>query len=154
MDPHTLYGVDLSRPAAPLDMQVWMDDRDSMPRVVFAATHRVETIATGGGHGPDPHLHGLATGGWAKFDDFAGWAEPAPGWTSVLDVPADVLTVTGPNGAPFYAGSLNSSKAWRRTARRNAVFLALAGDISSPLDIAGANARAQMYALLCPITLT
>jgi hypothetical protein len=33
------------------------------------------------------------------------------------------------------------------------VFLALAGDIPRPLDIAEANARAQMYARLSPITL-
>ena len=61
-----MYGVDLTRPPVPLGMQARMDDRHSMPRVVFAASHRVETFATAGGRGPDPHLHGLETGGWAE----------------------------------------------------------------------------------------
>jgi hypothetical protein len=103
--------------------------------------------------GPDPHLHGLATH-WAKMDDFPGWADPAPGWSAVLDVAADDFTVTGIDDVLFYSGGLNSSKKWRRTARRQGVFIALAGDITTPADIGAANERGQMYALLCPLTLT
>ncbi|MFE1206297.1 hypothetical protein ACFW5V_31940 [Streptomyces sp. NPDC058762] len=152
MDPNTMYSVDLSGPAPDLGMQAWMDDRDSMPRVVFAASHRIETFGTDGNAGPDPFLHGLQTGGWAEFNDFPGWAEPAPGWSAVLDVATDELTMSNPEGVPFYQGSLNSSKAWRRSARRNGLFIALAGDIADPRDIADAVDAGRMYAMLCPIT--
>lgn len=33
------------------------------------------------------------------------------------------------------------------------MFIALAGDITTPADIGAANDRGQMYALLCPVTL-
>ncbi|MFB6629993.1 hypothetical protein ACFCWY_08865 [Streptomyces sp. NPDC056362] len=152
MDPNTMYSVDLSGPAPDLGMQVWMDDRDSMPRAVFAASHRIETFGTAGGAGPDPFLHGLRTGGWAKFDDFSGWADPAPGWSAVLDVATDELTMSNPEGVPFYQGSLNSSRAWRRSAKKSGVFIALAGDIANPHEIADAVDMGRLYALVCPIT--
>ncbi|MFD4370142.1 hypothetical protein [Streptomyces sp. NPDC058486] len=154
MDPQTMYSIDLSGPPVPMDMQAWSVDHLSRAQVVFTTTHRIETFEPGGGRGPDPHLHGLATGGWAKFDDFAAWAEPAAGWSAVLDVPGDLFTVTGPGGVAFYTGALNSSKTWRRLARRHKVFIALAGDIAHPADIPAAQDRGQTYALLCPVTLT
>ncbi len=52
------------------------------------------------------------------------------------------------------AGALNASKAWRRLARRHKAFIALAGDIAHPADIPAAQDRGQVYALLCPATLT
>ncbi|MET9776177.1 hypothetical protein ABZ023_18285 [Streptomyces sp. NPDC006367] len=152
MEPNTLYSVDLSGPAPDLGMQVWMDDRDDMPRAVFAATHRIETFGTDGRAGPDPYLHGLRTGGWAEFNDFPGWAEPAPGWSAVLDVATDELTMSNPEGVPFYQGTLNSSKAWRRSARRNGMFIALAGDITDPSGITDAVVAGRLYAMVCPIT--
>ncbi|MFJ2915347.1 hypothetical protein ACIO8F_39515 [Streptomyces sp. NPDC087228] len=65
----------------------------------------------------------------------------------------DVLTVTGRAGVCFYEGGLNSSRAWRRTARRHGVFFALARSITGPWDIAEAQLRGEMYALLCPVVL-
>ncbi|MEU5417857.1 hypothetical protein [Streptomyces sp. NPDC020667] len=124
MDSQTMYTVDLSGAPAPLGMQAWSDDRGRMPAVVFAASHRVETFATRGGPGPDPHLRSLEEGGWGKFGDLAGWSEPVPGWSAVLDVSADAFTVTGPGDVTFYEGALNSSKAWRRGARKHGLFLA------------------------------
>lgn len=152
LDPGTMYSVDLISSDVALGMLAWADDRGSMPTVIFTVPHRIETSATAGGAGPDPHLHGLAAH-WAKLDDFPGWAEPAHGWRAVLDVAADEFTVTGIDEVLFYSGGLNSSKRWRRMARRQGVFTALAGDIASPADIAAANDRGQMYALLCPVTL-
>ncbi|MFJ4866566.1 hypothetical protein [Streptomyces sp. NPDC088748] len=153
MDPNTMYSVDLSGPLPDLGMQVWMDDRDSMPRAVFASGHRIETFGTDSSAGPDPFLHDLRTHGWAEFNDFPGWADPAPGWSAVLDVATDELAMSSPEGVRFYQGSLNSSRAWRRSARRrNGMFIALAGDIANPSGIADAVDAGRMYALLCPIT--
>ena len=152
LDPDTMYAVDLTSSDVALGMQAWADDRGSRPTVVFTAQHRIETFATAGGAGSDPHLQSLAAH-WAQLDDFPGWAEPAPGWSAVLDVAADEFTVTGIDDVLFYSGSLNSSRRWRRTARRNGVFIALAGDITTPADVGAANERGQMYALLCSITL-
>nr|BEK71558.1 hypothetical protein KPHV_87850 [Kitasatospora purpeofusca] len=115
VDGGTVYAVDVgSEPLRPLGMQAWAVDAQRA-QVVFAASHQVETFASAGGRGPDPHLAGLASGGWARFDDFEGWAEPAVGWSAVLDMVGDVLTVTGRTGVRFYEGGLNSSRAWRRT---------------------------------------
>ncbi|MFK0159157.1 hypothetical protein ACIQVK_44690 [Streptomyces sp. NPDC090493] len=147
-----MYSVDLSGPPPDLGMQVWMDDRDSMPRAVFASAHRIETFGTDGSAGPDPFLHGLRTGGWAEFNDFPAWADPAPGWSAVLDVATDELTMSNPEGVPFYQGNLNSSRAWRRSAKKNGMFIALAGDIADPRGIADAVDAGRMYALVCPIT--
>lgn len=153
LDPSTLYAVDLSGPLTVLPgMRAWADDRSEMPAVVFISSHRVETFATAGGAGPDPFLLALATH-WAKFDDFPAWETPATGWKAVLDAAADDFTVTGPDGVLFYSGPLGSSKKWRRTAREQRVFLALAGAITTPADIADATDRGQMYALFCPVTL-
>ncbi|MFI6142431.1 hypothetical protein ACIBCC_30095 [Streptomyces griseus] len=153
MDPNTMYSVDLSGPAPDLGMQAWMDDRDSVPRVVFAASHRIETFGPdGSGAGPDPFLYGLRTHGWAEFQDFPAWAKPAPGWSAVLDVATDELTMSAPDGVPFYQGTLNSSKAWRRGAKKNGTFIALAGDIADPHGIADAVDAGRMYALVCPVT--
>ncbi|MFF8696224.1 hypothetical protein ACF08W_28835 [Streptomyces sp. NPDC015144] len=151
MDPNTMYSVDLSGPAPDLGMQAWIDDRDSMPRVVFAAEHRIETFGTDGSAGPDPFLHGLRTDGWAEFNDFPGWADPAPGWSAVLDVATDELTMSNPDGVSFYQGTLNSSRTWRRSAKKNRMFIALAGDIADPRGIADAVDAGRMYALVCPI---
>ncbi|RZU28279.1 hypothetical protein EV284_6445 [Streptomyces sp. BK022] len=153
MDPNTMYSVDLSGPPVALDMQAWMDDRDSVPRVVFAATHRVETFGTDGGRGPDPYLEGLRTGGWALLDDFAGWADPAPGWSAVLDVATDELTMSNSAGEAFYSGTLNSSPRWRKEARKLGMFIALAGDFADPVGCSDAALRSQLYAMLCPITI-
>lgn len=147
-----MYTVDLSGTPTPLGMQAWSDDRGSMPTVVFAASHCIETFAAHGGPGPDPHLRSLEEGGWGKFGDLEEWSEPAPGWNAVLDVSADAFTVTGPGDVTFYDGTLNS-RAWRRGARRHRLFLALAGDIASPADIREAEGRGRMYAPLCPVTL-
>ncbi|MFD0492740.1 MULTISPECIES: hypothetical protein [Streptomyces violaceusniger group] len=152
-DSQSMYGVDLSGPPVPMDMQAWSVDHLSRAQVVFT-TSRIETFTPDCGSGPDPYLLGLATGSWAKFDDFAGWAEPADGWSAVLDVPGDLFTVTGPGGVTFYAGTLNASKAWRRLARRHKVFIALAGDLAHPADIPAAQDRGRVYAMLCPVTLT
>jgi hypothetical protein len=57
-----------------------------------------------------------------------------------------------PQGVPFYQGTLNSSKAWRRSARRNGLFIALAGDITDPRDVADAVDAGRTYATVCPIT--
>ncbi|WP_158835923.1 hypothetical protein [Streptomyces sp. NRRL S-350] len=153
LDGGAMYAVDVGGgPLRPLGMQAWAVEAQRA-QVVFAASHRVETFASAGGRGPDPHLAGLASGGWARFDDFEGWAEPAAGWSAVLDVGGDVLTVTGRAGVCFYEGGLNSSRAWRRTARRHGVFVALAGSIAGPWDVREAQLRGEMYALLCPVVL-
>ncbi|MFI5990252.1 hypothetical protein ACIBAC_00160 [Streptomyces sp. NPDC051362] len=152
MDPNTMYSVDLSGPLPDLGMQVWMDDRSTMARAVFVASHRLETFGTDGGRGPDPYVHGLRTGGWAEFKDYPGWAEPAPGWSAVLDVATDELTMSNPEGVPFYEGTLNSSKAWRRSARKEGLFVAVAGDISHPQEVPDAIDAGRLYVLLCPIT--
>jgi hypothetical protein len=152
LDSHTMYAVDLDASALPaLDMAVWADDTGVMPTAIFASSHRITTFAASGGPGPDPHLHQLAASGWALFDDYAGWAEPAPVWSATLDVSSDRLTVLGPGEVPFYDGTLNSSKRWRRSARRARAFIALAGDIDHPRGIPRAQARGRMYALLCPL---
>ncbi|MFE6503765.1 hypothetical protein [Kitasatospora sp. NPDC057738] len=91
-----------SGPLRPLGMQAWAVDA-RRAQVVFAASHRVETFASAGGRGPGPRLAGLASGGWARFDDLEGWAGPTVGWSAVLDVADDVLTVTGRAGVCFYA---------------------------------------------------
>ncbi|MHA6757318.1 hypothetical protein [Streptacidiphilus sp. PAMC 29251] len=116
MDPETMYAIDLDSPEVELETQAWAVDVGSRAQVVFTVSHRIETFTADGGRGPDPYLLGLAASGWARFDDLPGWAEPADRWSAVLDVPADVFTVTGPHGV-LYAGTLNSSKAWRRLAR-------------------------------------
>ncbi len=97
--------------------------------------------------GQEPDAGRLGSGGWARFDDSPGWA------AAVLEVAGDVLAVTGPAGSPFCEGALKSSQAWQDTARRQGVPLALAGAISSPLDIEGAQRRGEMFALLCPVML-
>ncbi|MFC1405680.1 MULTISPECIES: hypothetical protein [Streptacidiphilus] len=153
LDGGTMYAVDAgSEPLRPLGMQAWAVDAQRA-QVVFAASHRVETFALAGGRGPDPYLVGLASGGWSRFEDFEGWAEPAADWSAVLDVAGDVLTVTSRDGVCFYEGGLNCPRAWRRTARRHGVFVALAGSITGPRDIAEAQLRGEMYALLCPVVL-
>jgi hypothetical protein len=154
LEPGVMHAVDLSGPPVALGMRAWADDRGKMPSVVFTTAHRIETIATAGGPGPDPHLHGLAAV-WARFDNFPAWEEAAPGWSAVLDVAADEFTVTGPSDdVLFYSGGLNSSAKWQRTARQARLFIALAGDITTPADIAAVRERGQMYAILCPVTLT
>ncbi|MFD8694266.1 hypothetical protein [Kitasatospora purpeofusca] len=132
MDGGSMYAVDVgSGPLRPLGMRAWAVE-GQRAQVVFAASHWVETFASAGGRGPDPHLAGLAFGGWARFDDFEGWAEPAAGWAAVLDAAGDVLTVTGRACVCFYEGGLNSSRVWRRIARRHGVLFALAGGITGP----------------------
>jgi len=65
-------------------------------------------------------------------------------------------TLRGPSPYPFSRRRACSFmiRQWRRTARPAGVFIALAGDITTPADIGAATERGQMYTLLCPVTLT
>jgi hypothetical protein len=53
--------------------------------------------------------------GWVPTDDFAGWAEPSPGWSASLT--GNTFTVRQPDSLFWYDGSLPASAQWRNTAR-------------------------------------
>jgi hypothetical protein len=119
----------------------------------FTTAHRIETFAPGGGRGPDSHLHGLAADGWAKFDDFAGWAEPAADWSAV-DVASSRFTVTGLGGVAFCYGrgeQLEDVAAPGSSAQ--GVHRARRGH-RAPADTPDAQDRGRVFALLCPVALT
>ncbi|WP_331742788.1 hypothetical protein [Kitasatospora sp. NBC_01300] len=153
VDGGTMYAVDVgSEPLRPLGMQAWAVE-GQRAQVVFAASHRVETFALAGGRGPDSHLAGLASGGWARFGDFEGWAEPAVGWSAVLDVAGNVQDGDRPGWRLLLRGR---SEQLARLAPYRApprCLLRPGWLHHRPLGHRGGAAAGEMYALLCPVVL-
>jgi hypothetical protein len=78
--------------------------------------------------------------GWVPTDDFAGWAEPSPGWSATLT--GDTFTVQQPDSLFWYDGSLPASAQWRDTARavgRVFHFTATHGDAARVIEQIGSG---------------
>ncbi|MFD7898946.1 hypothetical protein [Streptomyces sp. NPDC059743] len=86
--------------------------------------------------------------GWVPTDDFAGWAEPSPGWSATLS--GNSFTVRQPDNLFWYDGSLPASAQWRDTARalgRVFHFTATHGDAPRVIEQIGS---AQALAIVTP----
>ncbi|MCX5207665.1 hypothetical protein OG897_40490 [Streptomyces sp. NBC_00237] len=55
--------------------------------------------------------------GWAPVTEVADWSAPCPGWDAVLT--GERFTVTQPDQAAWYDGSLPTSPAWRAAVQRS-----------------------------------
>ncbi|WP_042432606.1 hypothetical protein [Streptacidiphilus anmyonensis] len=109
-------------------MDVWPELWRSHPTLVFPSR-------------PD---HPTAFG-WLPAEE-ASELDGAPRWRATLD--DRLLTVTTPDGHPWYRGSLLCTHPWRRTARTRGELLLITGPFTHPTEFLSA---AHSGHLLCAV---
>ncbi|MGQ4459250.1 hypothetical protein [[Kitasatospora] papulosa] len=78
--------------------------------------------------------------GWVPTGDYAGWAEPAPGWSAALA--AGLFTVRQPDGLDWYDGILPVTPRWSDAAKTSGKvfhFTASQGDVHRIVEQIGTD---------------